>query len=177
MMPRALALFLFSASFCLFVISCGGKPESASEFEKIQPSEFVFDISSLDGIGFKKVREYDITGLPDALSAYMGYYRPLESDPVQYEVRFYSDHLEASSIGVEFADEVTGEDAILRSADLRWAAGARDRLVGSGWRYGLYSLYADYIVLGNMVLLCEGRDSDQSFARCEALIRAASLME
>ena len=94
---------------------------------------------------------------------------------MQYEVPFYSDHLKASSIGVDFADEVTVEDAILRSRDLRWGQGANDRLVDSGWGYSLYSLYADYIVLGNRVLLCEGRDSDQSLARCDALIRAASL--
>ncbi len=75
---------------------------------------------------------------------------------MQYEVPFYSDHLKASSIGVDFADEVTGEDAILRSRDLRWGQGANDRLVDSGWGYSLYSLYADYIVLGNMACCVKG---------------------
>ena len=61
MMPGALALFLF-------VFSCGGKPEFNSEFEKIRSSQFVFDISILDGVGFKEVRQYDIA---DCLMLYL----------------------------------------------------------------------------------------------------------
>ena len=160
----------------LLSIACGSGGEKAATFAQVQPDEIVRDISNFDGSGFKQVREYDVTGLPGALGAYLGYYTPPESDPIQYELRFYPDHATAVANGVDYADEVTGEGAALRSADVRWDEGTKDRRGGGGFRDTLTPLYADYVVFGNLFLLCEGRDSSQSFSRCNSLLEAAGII-
>ena len=84
---------------------------------------------------------------------------------------------DASAIetGVEYADEVTGVDAFLRSVDVRWEEGTRDRRGGGAARGSLTPLYGDYAVIGNIVMLCQGRDSDQALERCASLLWAAGI--
>ena len=164
-----LLLVLISAPAC----GSGGSPESS--FLKINPDPTIHDLESFDPAGFKKAKEYDVAELPDAVGVYMGYYTPAGSEPIQYEIRVYPDHLSAIDSGVSYAAEVTGPDALLRSADVRWDVGTKDRRGGGAFRDGLTPLYADFAVVGNLILLCEGRDSDQSLSRCAALLSAASI--
>ncbi|GIT19171.1 MAG: hypothetical protein CM1200mP39_19770 [Dehalococcoidia bacterium] len=55
-----------------------------------------------------------------ANAAYMGFYTPPDSKPIKYEIRIYPDHMSAVEKGTEYAEEVTGEDALLRSVDVIW---------------------------------------------------------
>jgi hypothetical protein len=77
--------------------------------------------------------------------------------------------------GVGYAAEVTGEDALLRSADVRWDEGTKDRRGGGAFRGQLTPLYGDYAVIGNAIVLCEGRSSEQSLERCAALLLSAGI--
>lgn len=165
-------------SLILFGVACGsGNESSGSTFMKINKDNAVRDLSSFDGAPFKLAKEYDISGLPRASAAYMGYYIPPDSEPIQYELRIYPDHKSAVEMGIQYAEEVTGEEALLRSVDVRWDEGTKDRRGGGFHRGGLTPLYGDYAVIGNIILLCEGRDSNQALSRCESLLFADGIIE
>jgi hypothetical protein len=116
-----------------------------------------------------------VNGLPDATGAYMIYYTPANSEPAQYELRIYPDHATALESGIGYADEVTGPEALLREVDVRWNEGTRDRRGGGAFRDSLTPMYADYAVYGNVILMCEGRDSTQSLDRCKVFLEAAGV--
>ena len=167
--------FFSRSGFTVFVISilssvavtgCGSGGDSDSAFSKVQADSVDRDLASFDSAGFKKARTYDVGELPGAVAAYMGYYQPADSEPVQYELRMYSDHATAVESGVTYAEEVTGADALLRSVDVRWEEGTKDRRGGGAFSDGLTPLYGDFAVFGNIIMLCEGRDSIQSLGRC-----------
>jgi len=110
-----------------------------------------------------------------ANAAYMGFYTPPDSKPIQYEIRIYPDHMSAVEKGTEYAEEVTGEDALLRSVDVSWDEGTNDRRGGGAARGSLTPLYGDYAIIGNVIVLCQGRNSTQSLNRCEALLLAIGI--
>jgi len=169
-------LSLIAFSLTLLAVACGSSNEShGSTFLKINPDQAIRDLNSFDGARFKLAKEYDISELPMASAAYMGYFTPPDSEPIQYELRIYPDHMSAVEKGIEYAEEVTGPEALLRSTDVRWDEGTKDRRGGGFHRGGLTPLYGDYAIIGNVIMLCEGRDSDQSLSRCESLLFAAGI--
>ncbi len=169
-------LSLIAFSLTLLAIACGSSNEShGSTFVKINPDQAIRDLNSFDGARFKLAKEYDISELPMASAAYMGYFTPPDSEPIQYELRIYPDHMSAVEKGIEYAEEVTGPEALLRSTDVRWDQGTKDRRGGGFHRGGLTPLYGDYAIIGNVIMLCEGRGSDQSLSRCESLLFAAGI--
>jgi len=171
-----LSIIVFSLT--LLGVACGSSNEShASTFVKINPDQAIRDLNSFDGARFKLAKEYDISGLPMANAAYMGYFTPPDSEPIQYELRIYPDHVSAVEKGIEYAEEVTGPEALLRSTDVRWDEGTKDRRGGGFHRGGLTPLYGDYVIVGNVIMLCEGRDSDQALSRCESLLFAAGITQ
>ena len=169
-------LSLIAFSLTLLAVACGSSNEShGSTFLKINPDQAIRDLNSFDGARFKLAKEYDISELPMASAAYMGYFTPPDSEPIQYELRIYPDHTSAVEKGLEYVAEVTGPEALLRSTDVRWDQGTKDRRGGGFHRGGLTPLYGDYVIVGNVIMLCEGRDSDQSLSRCESLLFAAGI--
>ena len=171
-----LSIIVFSLT--LLGVACGPSNEShESTFVKINPDQAIRDLNSFDGARFKLSKEYDISGLPMANAAYMGYFTPPDSEPIQYELRIYPDHVSAVEKGIEYAEEVTGPEALLRSTDVRWDEGTKDRRGGGFHRGGLTPLYGDYVIVGNVIMLCEGRDSDQALSRCESLLFAAGITQ
>jgi hypothetical protein len=155
--------------------SCGSGGASGPIFSKINPEATVRDLESFIPSGLKQNKVYDVSELPGAIAAYVVYFTPAESEPIQYELRMYPDHASAMENGISYADEVTGEDALLRSVDVRWEEGTKDRRGGGAFRGQLTPLYGDYVVIGNVIVLCEGRSSEQSLERCEALLLAAGI--
>ncbi len=162
-----LLLVLISAPAC----GSGGSPESS--FLKINPDPTIHDLESFDPAGFKKAKEYDVAELPDAVGVYMGYYTPAGSEPIQYEIRVYPDHLSAIDSGVSYAAEVTGPDALLRSADVRWDVGTKDRRGGGAFRDGLAPRDAAFAGGGNLSLRCDGRDSEPAWGLSPAVLVGA----
>ena len=167
MVVVAIAIF---GSACL-----AGDSDSEGTFSKINADQTIRDLSSFEKAPFKLSKEYDVSALPMANAAYMGYFTPPDSEPIQYELRIYPDHVSAVEKGIEYAEEVTGAEALLRSSDVRWDEGTKDRRGGGAFRGRLTPLYGDYAVIGNVIMLCEGRDSTQSLNQCEALLLAVGI--
>jgi len=163
-------------AIAIFVSGClAGDSDSEGTFSKINADQTIRDLSSFEKAPFKLSKEYDVSALPMANAAYMGYFTPPDSEPIQYELRIYPDHVSAVEKGIEYAEEVTGAEALLRSSDVRWDEGTKDRRGGGAFRGRLTPLYGDYAVIGNVIMLCEGRDSTQSLNQCEALLLAVGI--
>ena len=169
MVVVAIAIF---GSACL-----AGDSDSEGTFSKINADQTFRDLSSFEKAPFKLAKEYDVSELPMATAAYKVFFTPPDSQPIQYELRIYPDHMSAVEKGIEYAEEVTGADALLRSADVRWDEGTNDRRGGGAARGSLTPLYGDYAIIGNVIILCQGRNSTQSLNRCEALLLAAGIGE
>ena len=167
MVVVAIAIF---GSACL-----AGDSDSEGTFSKINADQTFRDLSSFEKAPFKLAKEYDVSELPMATAAYKVFFTPPDSQPIQYELRIYPDHMSAVEKGIEYAEEVTGADALLRSADVRWDEGTNDRRGGGAARGSLTPLYGDYAIIGNVIILCQGRNSTQSLNRCEALLLAAGI--
>ena len=146
--------------------------------QKVTPLDRIYVIDDLVDAGFRTSREYDVEGLTEATGAWFGWWEPGGGDPVDYEVRFYRSHEDAVEYGTSFAEEASGEDAILNSNDATWKGDVRDRRsiigggAGGGARSGAGPKYGDYVIFANTVMLCEGTTPDHSFERCESLIDA-----
>ena len=163
--PAALAIT------ALLIGACGSSTSSAGrDFVRVSDEGRIFDIEEFKQAGLKAADEYDVTGLPGALSAYLDYYQPQGDEPVQYELRFYPDHSTAVRDGTSYADEVTGPDAKLKEGDVRWKEGTSHRRGGGAFRDTITPLYANYAIFNNLILLCEGRDDLQSLGRCSRLL-------
>jgi len=137
----------------------------------------VDDFESLTN--FKLSKRYDVEGLESADSAIYGFFGPDPYDRQEYEVRFYPDHSTAITVGVDFANEATGPDAVLASSTQRWDEGLTQRRACAANTRGSHhsgrcniAKYGDYVVAGNLVLLCQGRDSETALQNCEALYAA-----
>ena len=128
---------------------------------------------------FKKSKNYKVEGLDQATDAVYGFFGPDPYDRQEFEARFYPDYDTAISVGVDFADEATGPDAVIAKDIQRWDEGLVQRRACSGNTRGSHhsgkcdnAKYGDYVVAGNLVLLCQGKDSETSLANCNALMEA-----
>jgi len=168
--------------------ACGGEAGAGAtpageerKFERVMASEQVYAIEDFLAAGFKKSKQYDVEGLPAGVDAWYGFWRPGGKEPVDYELRFYASHEDAVEYGTAPAEEVTGDDAVLSSELMTWKEGSNERrtIIGGGGTggdaafSGAAARYADFVIFGNVVMLCEGTDSAHSLERCEALIAAA----
>ena len=139
---------------------------------RIRSTDSTYTIDDLKGTaGLKSNKEYDIEELPGADSAWRIIFNRLD-----YEVRFYPDHQTLLDEGIPYAEHVTGDDAVVIGDDVIWEEGAKDRrrcsrdadTPHSGCSYS--PRYWDYVVVGNMILMCEGLESKQSIENCDNLL-------
>ncbi len=128
---------------------------------------------------FKKSKSYKVEGLDEATDAIYGFFGPDPYDRQEFEARFYPDYETAITVGVDFADEATGPDAVIAKDIQRWDEGLVQRRACSGNTRGSHhsgkcdnAKYGDYVVAGNLVLLCQGKDSETSLNNCNALMEA-----
>lgn len=128
---------------------------------------------------FKLSKSYDVEGLESADGAIYGFFGSDPYDRQEYEARFYPDHITAITVGIDFANEATGPDAVLASATQRWDEGLTQRRACAANTRGSHhsgrcniAKYGDYVIAGNLVLLCQGRDSETALKNCEALYDA-----
>jgi hypothetical protein len=171
----ALALLLLVSA-----AACGNtsntNDEQSQQFPKITETERIFTVEDFLSVGFKQSKDYDVTELPAATSAIYGFWKPGGGESVDYEIRFYPSHDDAVTKGTFFADEVTGPDGAVSDKDVTWKEGTRDRRT-SGFTIGggggsLAVKYADYIIHSNVIMLCQGRDKDQSLDHCQSITNA-----
>ena len=173
------------AAAAVVLVACGGGgpgegADSASDSRQFIDTPRIFAITDFESVGFKKSKEYDVEGLDNARSVWLGFWGPSASDRTDFELRFYDSHADAVSVGAPLADEATGDLFRERKDSQTWTVGEKDR-----WRASsatgittrdsgasIGPVYADFAIFGNVILLCEGANSEQSLERCEHLIDA-----
>jgi len=160
-MNQCLSLIMVMCLMLVVATACGSSPDSANEIDaKITPSETIFSLESLTDVGFKKGKTFDVEGLTGAITAYHGYWGIDPSDRKDYEARFYPSHADAVEFGTIFADERTGPDAVIKTGETMWEEGAKqarscNRAAGANSSNCRISKYGDYIIYGNMILICQ----------------------
>ena len=138
----------------------------------------IFTFDDLGRIGFKKTTEFDVSDLPEAITALFGFWRPDGLGAKEYEIRFYASHQDAVEHGTFYAEDATGLDANLDEETAAWKEGLKKRRyfhagpVGTHGSGAVDAKYGGYAIYGNIVLLCEGANPEHSLERCASLMTA-----
>ena len=182
----AVALLVFLA---IVATACGTDEGDAGEaaevvpeggIQKVTATDRLFGLDDLKAAGFKKSKTYNVEGLQAATEAYYGFFGLDPYNRQEYEIRVYASHDDAVQYGMPLADNAVGEDAKLKEDEAVWDADLRERRECKGDAGGgpvahhigmcLASKYADYVVYGNMVVLCQGDDQKMSREHCAAFL-------
>ena len=176
----------------LLIFACGGSDDSSSGsvssdvvFVQVEDSEKIYTIDDFINIGYKKGKAVKQDKLMDGMvNAYWGFWKvPYKDwsgkDMIDYELRFYPSHSEAISMGQNSADLRTGENAQIRKKDTNdpnaihpigadWPEllkEARECQGDGGHHTGacIVPKYADYKIFGNVVILGQGADLEESY--------------
>jgi len=170
------SLFLISAT----LFSCDSN-QTETTLKQVIDDARTFTIEELRSAGMKTAKQYDVSDLPGGIDAWYGFIKT-SSGPMDIEARFYASHSEAIALGTSLAEEVSGEDANVDKETTTWLEGLTDRTrLSSGgtadlaaWSGQRRPNYADFVIFGNIVLLCQGDDPSQSVQVCHELIAALS---
>ena len=133
----------------LVFIACGSEETIGDEAASILLSDRDFTPDSFVTAGWKKSKQYDTATVPESSEIWYGFFNQKD-----IEIRFYETHEAAVEFGVHAATSSI-EGAVKRSKGGKL-------LDFSG---GSFTGYADYLVVGNAVLLCE---FDRT--RCDQLV-------
>ena len=176
LLSLALTMVIATATSCGSDTGGGGGSDTSAEGSggdpRIRSTEGTYNIDNLKAAaGVKANKDYDVEELPGADAAWRIIYNRLD-----YEVRFYPDHQTLLDEGIPYVEHVTGDDAVVIGDDVIWEEGAKDRrrcsrdadTPHSGCAYS--PRYWDYVVVGNMILMCEGLESKQSIDNCDNLL-------
>ena len=138
------------------LIACGGQNSTSEDpsakeggTSSILLSDRNFTPDSFVQAGWKKSKQYDTATVPESTEIWYGFFNQKD-----IEIRFYETHEAAVELGIPAATSSI-EGAVKRSKGGKL-------LDFSG---GSFTGYADYLVAGNAVLLCE---FDRT--RCDQLI-------
>ena len=178
---RLLILLLAIAALSIVAVACGSDSDGASSspdgpIAKIDTTERIYTADDIiNATNFKHNDDYDVEGLDGAVAAIYGFYGVDPYNRQEYEARFYPDHATAMIQGVDFANEATGAEAVLLKDIQRWDEGISDRrqCAGNGGHHSGKCdnpKYFDYVVVGNMVLMCQGKDTATSHQACADLM-------
>ncbi len=181
---RSTALAVLFSALTIALVACGsddggsssdgggvaaGGGSTSSVGQTVLDNGRTYSIEEIKAIaGAKTPKQYDVTDLPGAVDAWNALLNQKE-----YEVRLYASHADAVSMGVSWAESVAGEDALVVGDDVIWDEGSNDRrqcnrsVAHSGCNYT--ARYGDFIILGNMILLCEGKTSEEALETCEVM--------
>ena len=176
----------------LLIFACSGYDDSSSGcvssdvvFVQVEDNEKIYTIDDFINIGYKKGKAVKQDKLMDGMvNAYWGFWKvPYKDwsgkDMIDYELRFYPSHSEAISMGQNSADLRTGENAQIRKKDTNdpnaihpigadWPEllkEARECQGDGGHHTGacIVPKYADYKIFGNVVILGQGADLEESY--------------
>ena len=175
---RVLLLVVIGSVLTLMLAVCGSS-EPIALFERVVDESRVFTVSDLTAAGMKASKQYEVDDLPGGIDAWYGFIQS-ETGPLDIEVRFYASHIDAAELGSALAEAVSGDDADIEEDTTPWPEGYKDRQrMRSGgsadlaaWSGQRGPNYADFVVYGNMILLCQGDEPEQSINTCYELINA-----
>tara|TARA_B100000579_G_scaffold182317_1_gene148543 strand:+ start:2176 stop:2703 length:528 start_codon:yes stop_codon:yes gene_type:complete len=151
----------------IVLFACTTSNNEPIVYEKIIDSSFTVEIENINISGFKLGKNYDVTDLTNALSV-----RSAIFNKKDIEIRKYSSQKDAIEFGEKFAKSVTGNDAIVSGDEVLWKEGAKDRrkcVPRAGTSESgcdQKARYGDYIILGDMIILCEGLSSEEAMSLC-----------
>ena len=167
------------AAIVLVLAGCGSDSTLDEGFVQIRTAPDNYTVDDLKTFGFKTSKNYDVEGLPDALDAWKGFWGLDPYDRHDYEIRFYASHDLAVSSGQPMAIESTGPEFEASRETQTWTEGVKDRWQaqgvtdisgGASKQSKPRPTYPNWAILGNMVILCDGLDSEQALIRCGELI-------
>ncbi len=180
---RKAALLLLTLS-ALFALGCGSDDSPgtrvtgvgaapAKEVLRLFPSDRTYKSDDLVAAGMKVMNDYDVAALDHAVSAVH-----LALNNAEYEARFYASHQDAVNFGTAWAADVTGPNANVTGENVKWQEGASHRRMcsraagnpHSGCAYS--ARYGDYVIAGNMILLCEGAESEEAILTCNNVLKS-----
>jgi hypothetical protein len=173
-------VFVAAMMLVIALSACGGSGSDVENFVQVREALADYSIEDLEAFGFKASKQYDVEGLPDGLDAWKGFWG---SDPYNrhdYEIRFYPSHELAVSSGQQLAIDATGAEFEAKRDEQVWTEGVKDRwqargvtdVSSAGSRQAPGPTYQDWAIVGNMVILCDGLDSEQAIIRCNELIES-----
>ena len=134
--------------------------------------DIIFSKASFDDLEFKFSKKYDVSELPDALEAHYGFFQRRE-----FEIRFYPSNEIAKSSGIFFAEEATGEDAIIKKSDASWKEGIKDRMISGVFGNKKNSpKYMDYVIFGNVIVLCPSEKSSAVSGVSDPILNCSNML-
>jgi len=174
----------------LLLVACGGgggdgggeaaAVETEFQYQKIKATGLTYTIDDLKATGFKKSKTYKVEELPEAKSAYFGFWGLDPYNRFDYEVRFYETHEDAIEHGTWWADQRVGKDAPLSEKEAPWKEGIKDArsckgdLASGPASHGIQACtspkYYEYAIYGNMILFCQGDDDAEATENCRLLL-------
>ena len=172
--------FAIAVGLMSTAIGCGTESDSAAADDpqsRIVQIDGTYDFVDFLAVGFKKGKTFDIEGLTGATDAFYGFWGLDPYDRKEFEVRFYLTHSDAVEFGTFFADERVGQGAKLKIDEATWKQGLKEARACVRGRTGYNdssdcsaSRYGNYVIYGNVILVCEGTDASDARKNCDALI-------
>ena len=158
-------------------ISCSSEADFIP-IEKITNSGIIYSNDDFKKIGFKESISYEVSDLPNVISAHYGFIKNELSKPEDYEIRFYANHQDAVKIGTKYAENITGENGCIRKECSLWIKNLKHRQkisepanVAGGAGNGIpIAKYLDYIIHNNVILMCPGYDEIDAINKCTIVI-------
>ena len=144
--------------------------------KQISDNNKLYSIEDFITLEFKANKNYDVTDLPGASKVVHGFWKTPNKEVIDYEIRIYPSHEEAFSLGIEFAKERSGDTALLDESEASWKEGLKESRFCSGpTRSGggvncALPKYNNFYIFSNSIILCQGRNLEESSINCEFLI-------
>ena len=167
-------------------VACGSGDSSDDGPVQIYSSDTKYTADELKAIGAKTSRQYSVENLPDGVDAWKILWGINPNNKHDYEIRFYPSHDLAVSSGKAMAIEAIGSNIEYPEAESKrketflshqtWEEGAQDRWRGRKLPTFTGSvvnatgpMYPNWLIVGNIVILCDGIDAEEALTRCEEM--------
>lgn len=178
---NAVALVMAVLLVPVAMLGCGSDAgEAAGEAvigARVSDEGRTYTFDEFTAVGFKKNKTYDVSELPAAESAYYGFWGLDPYKREDYELRFYPSHADAVEHGADLVAERIGENAKLTESTATWTVGVKDARECHGLLMQsahaatcLEAKYYDYVIVGNLILLCPGDAIDVARDNCDLLL-------
>ena len=172
------AMLVFAANACgggtpdaLDISEIATQPPPRQSDARVVPSDRVLTIDHFKAAGVKHGKDYDVEGLPGATAAVLAFH-----DRKDVEIRFFPSHDVAVSEGIPVAEEIVGEDVYIKHGEVTWSGAIPDERacapgnLGGGRDCTRQPKYGSFVVYGNCIMFCEGKDSGDALQRCRAIL-------
>jgi hypothetical protein len=172
---------ILSLGFLVFT-ACGNDSGGASGGDLVigalvSEEGKTYSFEDFTAVGFKKGKEYDVSELPGAESAFYGFWGLDPYNREDFELRFYASHADAVAMGTDLAIERTGENARLTDDTATWTEGVKDArechgVLGQAQHAAscTEAKYYDFMILDNLILFCPGDAIDVARENCNELL-------